>query len=192
MFGSLIFVSGLLVSYMLYVIYNSDLDTMQNKISSLAYTDPLTGLANRARCEQVMEMLTSEHGSYTIISLDLNKLKEVNDNLGHHEGDRLIAGFATILSDSFWDANLVGRMGGDEFNVILRKEDLSNMQVLLEQFDDKVKTINEEANKPWEQVWISKGFAVYDKTRDKTTIDVMKRADDLMYENKRMRKAARK
>jgi diguanylate cyclase (GGDEF)-like protein len=83
-------------------------------------------------------------------------------------------------------------MGGDEFNVILRKEDLSNMQVLLEQFDDKVKTINEEANKPWEQVWISKGFAVYDKTRDKTTIDVMKRADDLMYENKRMRKAERK
>ncbi|MBE5826953.1 MAG: diguanylate cyclase [Butyrivibrio sp.] len=121
-FGSLALVASLLISYLLYIIYNSNVDSMQSRIASLAFTDPLTGLANRTRCEQVLDMLTEEHSTYTIISLDLNKLKTVNDTLGHHEGDRLISGFATILSDCFWDANLVGRMGGDEFIVVLTEE----------------------------------------------------------------------
>ena len=88
--GSLAFVASLLISYLLYIIYNANMDSMSSRIASLAFTDPLTGLSNRARCEQVMDMLTEEHASYTIISLDLNKLKQINDTLGHHEGDRLI------------------------------------------------------------------------------------------------------
>ena len=183
MFGSLIFVSGLLVSYMLYVIYNSDLDTMQNKISSLAYTDPLTGLANRARCEQVMEMLTSEHGSYTIISLDLNKLKEVNDNLGHHEGDRLIAGFATILSDSFWDANLVGRMGGDEFIVVLTEDRALNCTRRIHNLYSMINDWNRKEQHF--QYSASYGYAYSYEVPSGSAQEVYMLADNRMYEMKR-------
>ncbi|MBQ8030401.1 MAG: GGDEF domain-containing protein [Butyrivibrio sp.] len=183
MFGSLIFVSGLLISYMLYVIYNSDLDTMQNKISSLAYTDPLTGLANRARCEQVMEMLTSEHGPYTIISLDLNKLKEVNDNLGHHEGDRLIAGFATILSDSFWDANLVGRMGGDEFIVVLTEDRALNCTRRIHNLYSMINDWNRKEQRF--QYSASYGYAYSYEVPSGSAQEVYMLADNRMYEMKR-------
>ncbi|RKM58815.1 GGDEF domain-containing protein [Butyrivibrio sp. CB08] len=183
LFGSLIFVSGLLVSYMLYVIYNSDLDSMQNKISSLAYTDPLTGLANRARCEQVMDMLTSEHASYTIISLDLNKLKEVNDNLGHHEGDRLIAGFATILSDSFWDANLVGRMGGDEFIVVLTEDRALNCTRRIHNLYSMINDWNRKEQRF--QYSASYGYAYSYEVPSGSAQEVYMLADNRMYEMKR-------
>ena len=183
LFGSLIFVSGLLVSYMLYVIYNADLDSMQNKISSLAYTDPLTGLANRARCEQVMDMLSSEHGSYTIISLDLNKLKEVNDSLGHHEGDRLISGFATILSDSFWDANLVGRMGGDEFIVILTEDRALNCTRRIHNLYSMINDWNRKEQHF--QYSASYGYAYSYEVPSGSAQEVYMLADNRMYEMKR-------
>lgn len=93
--GSVIFVSGLLISYLLYNIQSVEYDSEKSRLTQLAFSDPLTGLSNRARCEQIMDMLSEEHGEYTIISLDLNRLKEVNDKFGHHEGDRLLTGFST-------------------------------------------------------------------------------------------------
>ncbi len=189
LFGSLIFVSGLLVSYMLYVIYNADLDSMQNKISSLAYTDPLTGLANRARCEQVMDMLTAEHGSYTIISLDLNKLKEVNDNLGHHEGDRLISGFATILSDSFWDANLVGRMGGDEFIVVLTEDRAFNCTRRIHNLYSMINDWNRKEQRF--QYSASYGYAYSYEVPSGSAQEVYMLADNRMYEMKREHQIAK-
>ncbi|WP_027205429.1 diguanylate cyclase domain-containing protein [Butyrivibrio fibrisolvens] len=168
-----------------------------SNLSSQVFVDSLTHVKNKGALTNTLEQIQKEIDidpdsvEFAIGTFDCDNLKHINDRYGHDKGDIFLKTACFAISDVFKHSP-VFRMGGDEFNVILRKEDLSNMQVLLEQFDDKVKTINEEANKPWEQVWISKGFAVYDKTRDKTTIDVMKRADDLMYENKRMRKAARK
>ncbi len=181
--GSLIFVSGLLISYLLYIIYNANMESMQSKISSLAFTDPLTGLANRARCEQVMDMLSEERAQYTIISLDLNKLKQVNDTLGHHEGDRLLSGFATILSDCFLDANLVGRMGGDEFIVILTDDrTLSTTRRIHELYS----MINDWNHK--EQVFqysASYGYAYSYEVPSGSAQEVYMLADSRMYEMKR-------
>ncbi|MBQ1458056.1 MAG: diguanylate cyclase [Butyrivibrio sp.] len=166
-------------------------------LSSQVFVDSLTHVKNKGALTNTLEQIQKEIDidpdsvEFAIGAFDCDNLKLINDRYGHDKGDIFLKTACFAISDVFKHSP-VFRMGGDEFNVILQKEDLSNMQVLLEQFDDKVKTINEKADKPWEQVWISKGFAVYDKTRDKTTIDVMKRADNLMYENKRMRKAARK
>ncbi len=181
--GALIFVSGLLISYLLYIIYNANLDSMQNKIASLAYTDPLTGLANRARCEQVMDVLTEEHANYTIISLDLNKLKQVNDTLGHHEGDRLISGFATILSDCFLDANLVGRMGGDEFMVILTEERAMNTTKRIHEFYSLMNEWNHKEQKF--QYSASYGYAYSYEVPSGSAQEVYMLADSRMYEMKK-------
>lgn len=181
--GAVIFVAGLVISYLLYIISNSNLQSMQSRISSLAFTDPLTGLANRARCEQVMDMLTEEKTQYTIISLDLNKLKQVNDTLGHHEGDRLLSGFATILSDCFLDANLVGRMGGDEFIVILTEDRaLSTTRRIHELYS----MINDWNHK--EQVFqysASYGYAYSYEVPSGSAQEVYMLADSRMYEMKR-------
>ena len=181
--GAVLLVCSLLISYLLYIIYNSNLQSMQSRISSLAFTDPLTGLANRARCEQVMDLLSQERSQYTIISLDLNKLKQVNDTLGHHEGDRLLSGFATILSDCFLDANLVGRMGGDEFIVILTEERTLNTTRRIHELYSMINDWNHK-----EQVFqysASYGYAYSYEVPSGSAQEVYMLADSRMYEMKR-------
>ena len=182
-FGALVYVTSLLLSYFYYNINSSNMNSMQSKIKSIAYTDALTGLSNRARCEQMMNMLSKEHGLFAIISLDLNRLKQVNDTLGHHEGDRLITGFSTILSETFWDANLIGRMGGDEFVVILLEDRTLNLTMRIHEF---YSLINEWNNK--EQVFkysASYGYAYSYEVPNGSAKEVYMLADNRMYEMKR-------
>ena len=186
-FGSLAFVASLLISYLLYIIYNANMDSMQSRIASLAYTDPLTGLSNRARCEQVLDMLSEEHSSYTIISLDLNKLKHINDTLGHHEGDRLIQGFATILSDCFWDANLVGRMGGDEFIVVLTDDRAMNCTRRIHELYSMINDWNRKEMRF--QYSSSYGYAYSYEVPSGLAREVYMLADSRMYEMKREHQA---
>ncbi len=114
--GGLVFITALLLNYFFHCIEYFSESSVKEQLEGLAYTDPLTSISNRARCEQVLAELT---GSFTIISLDLDYLKYTNDNLGHDQGDKLLSVFAEILSGSFTDATLTGRMGGDEFIVVL-------------------------------------------------------------------------
>jgi diguanylate cyclase (GGDEF)-like protein len=181
--GALVFITCLLISYLYYNIFSSNIASMQSKIVDLAYTDALTGLSNRARCEQMMQMISEEHGIYAIISLDLNRLKYVNDNLGHHEGDRLLTGFATILSDCFWDANLIGRMGGDEFIVILLEDRTYN---LTKRIHELYSIINDWNHK--ELVFkysASYGYAYSYEVPNGSANEVYMLADNRMYEMKR-------
>ena len=133
--GALIFILSLLLNYFFHCIESISASNVKERLEGLAYTDSLTKLSNRTKCELTMAELK---GDYTIISIDLDYLKYTNDNFGHSEGDRLLTGFADILHTSFTDALLVGRMGGDEFIVILpyvdkdrTKRDLECMKDLM-------------------------------------------------------------
>ena len=182
-FGAVIFVSCLLISYMFYSIYSSRISSMQERLSDFAYTDPLTGLSNRARCEQVMNVISQERSIYVIISIDLNKLKMVNDTYGHHEGDRLLTGFATILTDCFWDANLIGRMGGDEFVVIMLGEHASSCTKRIHEFHALMSDWNRK-----EQIFqysASYGYAYSYEVPNGSSNEVYMLADSRMYEMKK-------
>ena len=181
--GALIFVVCLMISYLYYSLFSSNIASMQSKIADLAYTDALTGLSNRARCEQVMQMISSEHSTYAIISLDLNRLKQVNDTLGHHEGDRLLTGFATILSDCFWDANLVGRMGGDEFIVILMEDRTLNLTKRIHELYSIISDWNHKEQAF--QYSVSYGYSYSFEVPNSSANEVYMLADNRMYEMKR-------
>ena len=114
--GTLFFVMCLLLNYFFHCIEYANESTVKIQLEGIAYTDALTGLSNRAHCEQVLAGLKK---NFTIISLDLDYLKYTNDNYGHGKGDELLSGFSEILKNCFTDATLVGRMGGDEFMIIL-------------------------------------------------------------------------
>jgi diguanylate cyclase (GGDEF)-like protein len=114
--GAFIFIICLILNYFFHSIEYIREVSVQQRLEGLAYTDSLTGLANRAKCELSLANLKDD---YTIVSIDLDYLKYTNDNYGHAEGDKLLSGFANILSESFSDAQVVGRMGGDEFIAIL-------------------------------------------------------------------------
>lgn len=133
--GSLVFIMCLLLNYFYHCIeYINELHE-KKQLEGIAYSDPLTGLNNRTRCEMVLAELS---GSYTIISMDLDYLKYTNDNYGHDKGDRLLTGFSDILTGCFKDASLIGRMGGDEFLVVLPFINKNRTEKLLTEFSEEM------------------------------------------------------
>ena len=157
-------------------------------VRSLAYVDGLTKLGNRLAYEDlVMEidacMNEGQVGlKFAVAEFDLDGLKIINDTKGHPEGDRAIQAAASALQQTFEDAQLF-RIGGDEFIVIL-----DDPQPDLETKMDRVNEILAESG----SVRVSKGFAVYDPAVDESYREVYKRADDLMYQEKKNCLVARK
>lgn len=97
-------------------------DRMQREkeILYLNHHDVLTGLYNRAYIQQALEYLDQEDNlPISVIQGDINGLKLINDSFGHAEGDRLIVAIGQILNKSTRDCDVVGRVGGDEFSLIL-------------------------------------------------------------------------
>ena len=82
----------------------------------------------------------------------------------------------------------VFRIGGDEFAVILRNSDFENRQQLVNEFEASVKANNASVNNRWEEIHIAMGIAVYDPDLDQSALDVVRRADGIMYSNKRNQK----
>jgi diguanylate cyclase (GGDEF)-like protein/PAS domain S-box-containing protein len=85
--------------------------------------DPLTGLSNRAAFLRGLEQIWADGlngaGPPAVLFLDLDGFKQVNDNLGHHCGDTLIVAVAAMLRRSVLGSDIVGRLGGDEFGIVL-------------------------------------------------------------------------
>ena len=174
--------------------------TMKAHITDLhgqIFIDALTKVKNKGalsnRLDEMQEAIDSgaQEQSFAIGVFDCDQLKLINDRYGHDKGDIYLKKAAHIICEVFKHSP-VFRMGGDEFAVILENEDYMDRDALLEQFDKTAETVNEAAAEPWEEVHISKGFAVFAPSEDSAVTDVMQRADQLMYENKRERKKQRK
>jgi diguanylate cyclase (GGDEF)-like protein len=95
------------------------LGLMENK----AYSDPLTGLANRAALEKFLMLAKQREGGLALLYLDLDGFKPVNDQLGHAAGDQLLKHVAVRLRGCVRDGDLVARLGGDEFVLVLRVQE---------------------------------------------------------------------
>ena len=80
------------------------------------------------------------------------------------------------------------RIGGDEFAVILQRDDFENRDELISLFDKSSEEVNASAMNRWEQVHITKGFAIFEPRVDRYVTDTVRRADKEMYANKRRRK----
>ncbi len=109
--------------------YEIHQNAMQNQLAMLARTDELTGLANR---RAVMESLRWQMAyslragvPLTVLSLDLDHFKAINDTWGHGAGDRVLSGFSELLSSVTREVDLCGRLGGEEFIVVLPDTDAS-------------------------------------------------------------------
>ena len=121
---------------------------------------------------------------------DCDDLKYINDTYGHDKGDIYLKTASKLICNIF-DHSPVFRIGGDEFAVILENEDLKNREVLFEEFKKAETEICEKAQNEWEKVHVTMGMAVYDPSIDTSVIDVARRADQRMYENKHIRKQER-
>ena len=151
-------------------------------LEKMAYTDYLTGIANRRRCEEEMERLDTEQDNYGIFSFDLNNLKSTNDTLGHGAGDEMIRKFADILKDTFKESALVGRMGGDEFIAIISKADYVDINHYVLELDRKIKL--EMRQEHSYDLSTAYGYCEKREFKDLDVKGIYRKADARMYDMK--------
>ncbi len=159
---------------------------MEEQIRTLANTDPLTGLANRRAIMDALNRADAEKASYAIAMLDLDGFKQINDSLGHHIGDALLQTVAARLTKAALPAEYVGRMGGDEFIILMpgatgSGEAAARTTALLG-------ALCTPAHIEGERLTLagSIGYALYPK-HGLDSEAVLIAADDALYEAKRMR-----
>lgn len=99
---------------------NRRLHGAKRQAEEQALTDPLTGLRNRRGMEGELGRLLSGEGDFALVHLDLDHFKAVNDSLGHAAGDHVLCRVAAVLARSVRDGDLVARVGGDEFVLLLK------------------------------------------------------------------------
>ena len=97
----------------------SDRRKNDERLHNLAHYDPLTSLPNRITLRNTLDGAIESNPSVTVLMLDLDGFKDVNDTLGHAAGDRILKAAGKRLKTSIGDRGMVGRLGGDEFAVVL-------------------------------------------------------------------------
>ena len=177
---------------------SAEVDDYRSRLSNsekLSSLDPLTGLANRRRFEEQLGVKTgagidaAHH--FSLILIDLNDFKEVNDRLGHLAGDEVLKGFAAKLRAQFPSADLVARWGGDEFAVIISSS-LNDAQARVDRIrrspigDCKIRSGTRVIN-----VTVEASIGVVEWNGSETGAELLDRADHSMYRGKHSMKAQR-
>lgn len=163
------------------------------RMTALANNDALTHAQNKTAfdtcVDQLRHQIEEEPVPFAVLMLDLNNLKRTNDVFGHEHGDIYIKTCCRIISDTFAHSP-VFRVGGDEFTVLLTGQDYDDREELLRQA--RVRFVSAAADRklpPWERVSVAIGMAEFRPGVDTTVAEVINRADQQMYQEKRRMKS---
>ena len=168
----------------------AEVSTYETKLKAaedLALRDLLTGLPNRRNVEERLQWRITHQEPFCVAMLDLNHLKQVNDQHGHPAGDSLLQQFARELSSHLRASDLVGRWGGDEFIVVL-DSDLASANAQIERtlqwaFGDYA--LQSGAGSAPVKVRVDAAVGVVEWHPNETTAEVIARADAAMYQAKK-------
>jgi len=153
----------------------------------LAIIDPLTGLYNRRVAEERIAAEASRSQRYgdalTVVALDLNDFKRINDTYGHPAGDQVLKEFAKRLSSAIRLSDFAARMGGDEFLVLLPECPASQVEAFLKRLQNLVVEYGGQKI----PVLFSAGWVGYEV--GESTAEFLERADRTLYKEKRATKA---
>jgi diguanylate cyclase (GGDEF)-like protein len=154
----------------------------------LSLTDELTGLYNRRRffvlTEQCLKVAVRTRKKPLLLFIDMDDLKWINDHYGHNEGDQALIVLANILKKTFRESDIIARIGGDEFVVLLESTD-ENSETLLTRLHENVKDYNTKRSQ--HILSISLGTAQFDPEYPISIDQLLSKADVSMYAQKRRR-----
>lgn len=159
--------------------------------SEIAVTDELTGLPNRrgfvALAQHALEICERNGLPASLIFIDLDDFKGINDSQGHHAGDNALRAFAHCLRNDVRSTDVCGRYGGDEFVVLLTGHAGSDAAGFLARLRAAV-TEQGGAEHAGEALLWSYGVATFDAVRHQSVQDLINEADQLMYRHKAMQR----
>jgi diguanylate cyclase (GGDEF)-like protein len=167
----------------------TDRKMYEEKLKYVSTHDVLTGLYNRASYEAQLERLgKGRQYPIGIIVIDLDGLKKTNDTYGHAAGDKVICKASDVLKRVFRADDYVFRTGGDEFTILLTETNYDALRFVVSRINTSLDEVN--ASEPEFALQFSLGSTIAGSKE--VFSDAIKQADARMYENKALRKSARK
>ncbi|MGX9568026.1 sensor domain-containing diguanylate cyclase [Pseudomonas viciae] len=158
------------------------------QLQQLSSTDRLTGLYNRGHWEESLRAAYARHHRYgntlSLVMLDIDHFKRVNDAYGHQAGDKVIEHVARLLREHARDSDVVGRYGGEEFGVVLSDTDSSGAQTFAERMRHSVEALEVVYNDQHIRFTISLGVADLSQPSN-SHADLIARADQALYTSKK-------
>ncbi len=179
---------------------NRELTDAQKRIkeaNELANKDALTGIRNKTAYDneaiRIDDKVYHDHFKrFGIAMIDLNNLKVINDSFGHEKGDIAIRKVCMLICKKFTHSP-VFRVGGDEFVVVIENDDYDKAERLVAELKHEIEEIYaKESLEPWERISAAIGWSLFDPDIDLDVDSVYKRADKLMYEDKKAMKEQHK
>ena len=163
----------------------------EQRLTYISFHDALTGVYNRAYFEEELHRLEHRRsGSVAIAIIDVDGLKRVNDTWGHKKGDELLVKAAQVLRGAVRSEDVVARIGGDEFAIILKNSD----EVVVEMIFQRLRQALEQEKQKTEELAplsLSFGYA-FAASPEISTLELFKTADNRMYQAKAQRYAEQK
>lgn len=146
--------------------------------------DCLTGLLSRMQLEARAQYIVGRNQPFSLIMLDIDSFKKINDTYGHDEGDQALCIVANLLMKSIKQVDSAYRYAGDEFVLIIESEHQDAAIRVVERMETSLAKFNRSNQKSY-TLSFSAGIAYYDGTQNESLIDLIVKADDIMYQNKK-------
>lgn len=172
-----------------------ELKQINDNLYNLSLKDELTGLYNRRGFiqlgEQQLKLAIRNKKNFLVFFADMDGLKPINDNYGHKEGDLALKATSQIFHDCLRKSDIVARMGGDEFTVIVIDSYSENLDLIKNKLCKNLNEFNLKSGKPY-KLSISIGAAEFDHKNPLTFSEIMAIADSELYKDKMKKKAGQR
>ena len=170
------------------ILHALERNKLKEELKRLSLFDDLTQLYNRRGFKTMSSQLLKRSKRYkrpfAVFFIDIDKMKEINDKHGHLRGDVALIDFSLILKDTFRDADVISRFGGDEFVVLLEDIKENFAEKVEKRLEAKIKAYNKKKKRGFELL-MSVGVNYVSDASSVTIEEVLMEADDIMYRRKK-------
>jgi len=163
-----------------------NLKKANNKLKVLAQTDQLTGINNRgyflSQGQKYFNIATRNKTPLHLLMLDLDFFKGINDKYGHHVGDLVLKEFTQTIEETLRSSDLFGRIGGEEFSILLQDTSIEGAQLFAERIIKNIEALQITSANEIIKITVSIGLATL--TEERNVHDLLKKADVALYKAK--------
>jgi diguanylate cyclase (GGDEF)-like protein/PAS domain S-box-containing protein len=164
---------------------------LEEELEKLAHFDNLTGSCNRGYgmglLEQQIKLTNRKKHPLLLVYIDIDRFKYINDTFGHEEGDKVLKEVVKLFKSNLREIDIICRMGGDEFLLIFPESSLNDAPLIRERLSKNLEKLNQSLNKPY-KISFSIGLSYCNPSRPLSIEELIKIADENMYEEKKKKK----